>query len=150
MRLSRRRFLRSAAAVGGALAFRRWSSWSPGTPGVTAAPALNPSGSPGGLPTPAAVALVKADEHRDGVLRAMRLVDPVQVRGKFVVIKPNLNSSHTFPGSTHEATLRTLIEVCQARGAREILVADRSGMGDTEAVIPRERAGPDGSFRPVA
>ncbi len=135
MRFSRRRLLRTAAAVGGALTLRRWFSWSPERPDIAAAPALNPSGPPGAVTGPAAVALVRADDHRDGVLRALRLFDPVQVRGKFVVIKPNLNSSHPFPGSTHEATLRTLIEVCQTGGAREILVADRSGMGDTEAVI---------------
>lgn len=135
MNLSRRKFLKTAAAVGGALTVHQWSSSTPEIPRAVAAPVTAPAGSPGGAPAQATVALIKSDEHRDGVLRAIHLLDPVQVRGKSVVIKPNLNSSHPFPGSTHEETLRTLIEVCQIGGAREILVADRSGMGDTEAVL---------------
>jgi uncharacterized protein (DUF362 family) len=132
--MSRRRFLTTAAAAGGALAFR-WPHRSSGSPRAAAAPATAPPGPAGAVPTQATVALIQAGEHRDGVLRALHLLDPVQLRGKFVIVKPNLNSSHPFPGSTHEDTLRTLVEVCQAGGARDILIADRSGMGDTEAVI---------------
>jgi uncharacterized protein (DUF362 family) len=83
----------------------------------------------------ARVALIRTGDHRDGVLRALRLLDPLAVHGKSVVIKPNLNSSHPFPGSTHLDTLRTLIEICRAGGAREITIPDRSGMGDTSRVI---------------
>jgi uncharacterized protein (DUF362 family) len=132
--MSRRTFLTTAAATGGVLAIR-YRSWMSEIPHAAAAPGAAPS-SPAGTPAPqATVALVKADEHRDGVLRALRLLGPISLRGKSIVLKPNLNSSHPFPGSTHEETLRTLVEVCQAGGARDILIADRSGMGDTEAVI---------------
>jgi uncharacterized protein (DUF362 family) len=62
-------------------------------------------------------------------------LDPPALHGKSVVIKPNLNSSHAFPASTHLETLRTLIEMCRAAGARDIAVPDRSGMGDTSRVI---------------
>lgn len=124
MRQSRREFLRIAAAAGGSLALRRWPSAAPRGARAHAAPART-----------ARVALVKTEDHRDGVLRALGLVDPLRVRGLSVVIKPNLNSSHQFPASTHEDTLRTLIEVCKNGGAREITVADRSGMGDTPRVI---------------
>ncbi|MDR7418299.1 MAG: DUF362 domain-containing protein [Armatimonadota bacterium] len=113
---SRRSFLKMAAATGATLALSRWPSW------ACAAPT-------------ARVALIKTDDHRDGVLRALRLVDPLTVQGKSVVIKPNFNSAHAFPGSTHPETLRTLLEICRAGGAREITIADRSGMGDTPRVI---------------
>jgi len=116
MRHSRRAFLKFAAAAGGALAFRGWPARVFGAPRSR-------------------VILIKTDDHRDGVLRAIRQVDPIPLRGLSVVIKPNLNSSHRFPASTHEDTLRTLIEVCKAGGAREITIADRSGMGDTPRVI---------------
>src|SRR3990170_7296533 len=116
MKHSRRDFLKMAAATGGAVALHRWPAW------AFAA-------------TTARVALVKTDDHRDGVLRALRLVEPLALQGKSVIIKPNLNSSHRFPASTHEDTLQTLIEVCRAGGAREITVPDRAGMGDTQRVI---------------
>jgi uncharacterized protein (DUF362 family) len=81
------------------------------------------------------VALIKATDHGEGVLRALRLVPMPVVRDRSVVIKPNLNSSHPFPGATHNETLRTLLVVCRDGGAREITIADRSGMGDTTRVI---------------
>lgn len=124
MRPSRRRFLKIAAAAGGALAMRHWPFVASRAARARAAPART-----------SRIALVKADDHRDGVMRALGLLDPVQVRGLSVVIKPNLNSAHRFPGSTHEDTLRALIEVCKNAGARAITVADRSGMGDTTSVI---------------
>jgi uncharacterized protein (DUF362 family) len=116
MKHSRRDFLKMAATTGGAVALHRWPAW------AFAA-------------TTARVALVKTDDHRDGVLRALRLVEPLALQGKSVVIKPNLNSSHRFPASTHEETLRALIEVCKTGGARDITVADRAGMGDTQRVM---------------
>lgn len=120
MRLSRRKFLRAAATIGSAMAFGLWPRRSPAAP-----------------PKPGStkVALVKTDQHRDGVLRALGLLEPLSLRGRSVVIKPNLNSSHPFPGSTHEETLRVLVEVCKTGGAREITIADRSGMGDTLQVM---------------
>ncbi len=118
MRQSRRRFLKTAATVGGALALRMWPARAQASETETAR-----------------VALVKTDSHRDGVLRALRLLPPMRLEARSVVIKPNLNSAHAFPASTHEETLRTLIDVCKAGGAREIIVADRAGMGDTPRVI---------------
>ncbi len=130
MRPSRRQFLRIAAATGGALALHRWPAW------AFASPA-------------ARVALVRTEDHRDGVLRALRLLPPVSYEGKSAVIKPNLNSADPFPASTHEETLRTLAEMCKTGGAREITIADRSGMGDTARVMRDKRldaiAGPAGA-----
>lgn len=102
--------------------------------GGAAALQLAPSPA-GSAPRPARVALIKTDSHRDGVLRAVRLLPQVAVRGRTVVIKPNLNSSDPFPGSTHEETLRTLVELCRTGGAGDITIADRSGMGDTAQVM---------------
>jgi uncharacterized protein (DUF362 family) len=113
---SRREFLKMAAATGGALALGRWPSWAFAS-------------------MSARVALVRSEDHRDAAQRALRLLVPLAVRGKTVVIKPNLNSAHPFPGSTHLETLRTLVETCRTGGAAEVLIPDRSGMGDTARVI---------------
>jgi uncharacterized protein (DUF362 family) len=55
-----------------------------------------------------------------------------------VAIKPNFNSADPFPASTHLETLRLLVRHFQAAGAREITVADRSGMGDTRRVMEQK------------
>jgi uncharacterized protein (DUF362 family) len=52
-------------------------------------------------------------------------------------LKPNFNSSDPTPGSTHNDVLRTLVGWLQERGASSILLADRSGMGQTRQVMER-------------
>ena len=126
MRQNRRGVLRTAAAGGGAVARGLWPFRFLSLPAPAPASAAS---------APARVVLIKTDRHREGVQRALRLLDPLPLESRSVVIKPNLNSSHPFPASTHEETLRTLIEVCRAAGAREITIADRSGMGDTSRVM---------------
>ncbi len=51
--------------------------------------------------------------------------------GKTVALKANFNSADPFPASTHLDTLRAIVAVLQEAGAREITLAERSGMGDT-------------------
>lgn len=132
MRQTRRKLF--ASVLGGAAALQL--AHGPGRASSRPAPAvvLGAAGPAGSAP-PARVALIKTDSHRDGVLRAVRLLPQVAVRDRTVVIKPNLNSSDPFPGSTHAETLRTLVELCRTGGAGEITIADRSGMGDTAQVM---------------
>lgn len=81
------------------------------------------------------VALVKTTDRAEGVRRAVGLLGLNPVRGRSVVLKPNFNSADPPPGSTHLDTLRALLEQLWAMGAREITIADRSGMGDTPKVM---------------
>ena len=131
---TRRGFLKALAAAGGALALRRWPpparSWLVPSSLVPSAAAASAAAQ-----TRATVALIRTSSHREGVLRALQLAPLPSLRDRTVVIKPNLNSSDPFPGSTHPETLRALLEVCRDGGAREIIIADRSGMGDTTRVI---------------
>ena len=60
-------------------------------------------------------------------------INPVE--GKSVFLKPNFNSADPTPGSTHNDTLRALVERLWEMGAQRISVGDRSGMGDTRAVM---------------
>ena len=57
--------------------------------------------------------------------------------GKSVALKANFNSADPFPASTHPDTLRTIVTLLRAAGAREITLAERSGMGDTREVLER-------------
>lgn len=83
------------------------------------------------------VSLIKTTDRRNGVRAAAGLLalPEASFSGKEVVLKPNFNSADPFPGSTHNDTLVALIELLRELGAKEITVADRSGMGVTRAVI---------------
>jgi len=132
VRRTRRGFLKTAATAGGAVVLRGWFPRLFSNPSSAMSASLFPSGT---APARSTIVLIKTTDHREGVRRALRMMPAPVVRDLSVVIKPNFNSSHPFPGSTHNETLRTLLEVCRAGGAREITVADRSGMGDTTRVI---------------
>lgn len=58
-----------------------------------------------------------------------------ELTGKKVVLKPNLNSAHPFPGSTHPDTLRTLVGSIKEANPASIHIVDRSGMGNTIGVM---------------
>ena len=117
--MTRRRFLGASAVAGmSALLPRR------GAP-VEAAPE-------------ARVSLVRSSDRAEAISAAIDLLDLDPVNGKRVVLKPNFNSSDPFPGSTHPTTLRPLIEKLGEMGARSIVVADRSGMGDTRRVMEQK------------
>jgi uncharacterized protein (DUF362 family) len=83
----------------------------------------------------ARVVVVKAEDRAEGIRRALALWGGVEVGGKHVVVKPNFNSADAFPGSTHPDTLEKLVDWLGSGGAARVTVADRSGMGDTKAVM---------------
>lgn len=84
------------------------------------------------------VSLVKSEDRPHAVKKAIELLGVNPVKGKNVILKPNFNSAHSFPGSTHNDTLRTLIEKLSEMGARSFKVADRSGMGNTRTVMQQK------------
>ena len=86
----------------------------------------------------ATVSLVKSGDRIHAVEKAMELLGVNPVSGKNVILKPNFNSSHPFPGSTHNDMLRTLIKKLSSMGAKSFKVADRSGMGATKAVMQQK------------
>ena len=74
---------------------------------------------------------VRTADRAEGIRRGLAALGAPAVKDKRVVIKPNFNSADAFPASTHMDTLRLLVRHLKVSGAREITVADRSGMGDT-------------------
>jgi uncharacterized protein (DUF362 family) len=83
----------------------------------------------------ARVALVKTADRAEGVRRAIDLAVAPSLAGSRLLLKPNLNSADPSPGSTHPDTLRALSTWLLAAGARQVTLGDRSGMGDTGAVM---------------
>jgi uncharacterized protein (DUF362 family) len=57
--------------------------------------------------------------------------------GRTVALKANFNSADPFPASTHPDTLRAIVTLLKEAGAREITLAERSGMGYTRANLEK-------------
>ena len=85
------------------------------------------------------VALVRTADRNFGVKQATGLLDLKPLHGKKIVLKPNFNSADPAPGSTHMDTLRTLIQVLQEAGARQITLAERSGPGDSTRTVMEKK-----------
>lgn len=86
----------------------------------------------------AQVALVKTGDRISGTSRALELLDLGAIRDKDLFLKPNFNSADAPPGSTHNDTLIALVRGLRALGASRITVGDRSGMGETRAVMQQK------------
>ncbi len=81
------------------------------------------------------VSLVKCDDRVEGINTAISLLgglDPlVKNNASYILIKPNCNTAHPFPASTHPQTLETTIELLLAAGvaADDIVVSDLPNAG---------------------
>jgi uncharacterized protein (DUF362 family) len=100
------------------------------TPAPTAIPTLVSTAEPG-----ARVALVKTRDRVAGTRRVVELLGINPAAGKPVLLKPNYNSADPAPGSTETPMLRELVMMLSEMGAGKLTVADRSGMGNTSAVL---------------
>jgi uncharacterized protein (DUF362 family) len=107
--------------------------------GLALLPALGTAGLAQALgPRRSRVAVVRTRDRRHGVTEALRLLDPKDVRGKRVVIKPNFNTADEAPGSTHNDTLSQLVKELQAREARSITLGESSGPPNTRGVMEKK------------
>lgn len=107
------------------------------TPSPSATPSPTPVPAPTAVPARGRVALVRTDDRRNGVRRALDLLDVNGPAGGNVLVKPNYNSADPPPGSTHDDVLRTLMEWLGEHPTDSILLAERSGMGETRRVLER-------------
>ena len=98
----------------------------PPAPTPTAPP--NPPAPP--KDTRTRVALVRDSDRARGITRAVALLGLPELGGK----KPNFNSEHATPGSSHEQTLQTLLKMLTERGAN-VTLGDRSGMAVTREAM---------------
>jgi hypothetical protein len=152
--MSRREFLRLAGGLGAAAGLAgacRFAGLTAGTniPPTSPPGAAMPSSTPlqpgatatvvSPTPTPASlvgrVALVRTADRAEGLRRAVGLLGVRTSAEAEVFVKPNLNSADPTPGSTHNDVLQAMIEQLHAWNAGRITVGDRSGMGDTRAVM---------------
>lgn len=83
----------------------------------------------------AKVALVRTGDRTNGIEAAMKLISFPSPKGKKVLIKPNFNTADPPPGSTHNDTLRKLVQEMKARGAAGLTVGESCGPGSTKKVM---------------
>ncbi|MGD8322562.1 MAG: DUF362 domain-containing protein, partial [Gemmatimonadota bacterium] len=81
------------------------------------------------------VALIRTSDRRDGVRRAMALLDPTGMAGKRVVLKPNFNSADGGPAGTQDDTLLQLVAELKERDARTVTLGESSGPQGTTSVM---------------
>ncbi len=79
--------------------------------------------------------MVSASNRRESIKKLLGRFDLSGFKGARVVLKANYNSADPFPASTHIDTLRTIVEGLKGAGAGHLLLAERSGMGDTRRVL---------------
>ena len=72
------------------------------------------------------VVVAKTENRGDGVRNALRALAVNPAKGKDVLIKPNFNTSHPTPASTHNDTLEALVQELWAMGAASISLGERS------------------------
>ena len=107
--------------------------------GLALAPALG-TGALAQAPAPrrSRVALVRTSDRKRGVAEVLRLMDPRNIAGKRVVLKPNFNTADETPGSTHNDTLAQLVTEIHERGARSITLGESSGPRRTRTVMEQK------------
>jgi uncharacterized protein (DUF362 family) len=81
------------------------------------------------------VFVTKTSDRNKGVKSLLSRYNLGEFTGKHVALKANFNSADPFPASTHIDTLQSIVEVIQGAGAADVTLGERSGMGNTRAVL---------------
>lgn len=81
------------------------------------------------------VYIIKTTDRSGGIAALIAAAGLPDLAGKKVVIKPNFNSDDPFPATTHLDTLKAAIEFVKAASPESLVIAERSGMGETEEVL---------------
>jgi uncharacterized protein (DUF362 family) len=81
------------------------------------------------------VFLVKTDNRKEGIKDLLENFDITNFKSKNVALKANYNSDDPFPASTHPETLQNLVKAIKKADPGNIILAERSGMGNTREVL---------------
>jgi uncharacterized protein (DUF362 family) len=96
----------------------------PSTPNMTGQPGMTAAAASG----KARVIIIKASDRKDGIMQALTMFGGLGfAAGRDVIIKPNFNSTYDFPATTHDDTIRTVVEQLKAANAGHIILGESSG-----------------------
>jgi len=79
--------------------------------------------------------LTRTDDRSEAVRSLLKFFDMEEYEKKTVALKANFNSADPFPASTHLETLGALVLGLKDAGAKDIVMAERSGMDNTREVL---------------
>jgi uncharacterized protein (DUF362 family) len=130
MKLSRRQFLAVSAVAGLGVIGGYLYVFS----GKRRAP-LIPPGDNGTVSDASKVYMVETTDRGEGTRMLLGEFGDIDFRDKSVALKANFNSADPPPASTHLDTLEELVGYLRDAGAGDVTLAERSGMGDTGAVL---------------
>lgn len=81
------------------------------------------------------VYMMKTDDRKFGIPELMNKFNLKEWSGNTIALKANYNSSDEYPASTHVETLRSIVSQLIINKTGKIILAERSGMGDTRKVL---------------
>ena len=84
------------------------------------------------------VAVILNPDRDYSTRKVVEYVGLPDLDGLDVFIKPNFNTADAAPGSTHNDTLRTAVEMVRSCGPNGIVVGDRSGPAKTRKVFEQK------------
>lgn len=84
------------------------------------------------------VAFFETKNRVEGVKNSMKALGINPVKNKDVLIKPNFNTADPVPGSTHNDTLKTIIEEVWEMGAKTVTLGERSFPPTREVMEQKE------------
>ena len=133
MKLSRRQFLAVSAVaglgvIGGYLYILSGERRDPVVPPTDDGDGSSVSGA-------SQVYVVETSDRGEGVRMLLGEFEDIDFRDKSVALKANFNSADPPPASTHLDTLEALMGYLRGAGAGDVTLAERSGMGNTGAVL---------------
>ena len=83
------------------------------------------------------VFMVKTDKRAEGIETLLENYNLTGFQGKNIALKANFNSADPFPASSHPETVKTLVKSIKNHGPSNIILAERSGMGNTRDVLEK-------------
>jgi uncharacterized protein (DUF362 family) len=83
------------------------------------------------------VFLVKTTDRQEGINKLFENLAMDGFKDKTVALKANFNSADPFPASTHIQTLQTILDELKTAESGKIILAERSGMGNTVKVLEK-------------
>jgi len=81
------------------------------------------------------VFLIKTNDRNFGIKKIFEKFDLKDYYGKTIALKANFNSADPFPASTHIDTLENIVKILKEAEVKDIVLAERSGMGKTRDVL---------------
>jgi uncharacterized protein (DUF362 family) len=84
------------------------------------------------------VYVVSTDDRMGGFADLLAMAGLGFAAGRSVVLKPNFNSANAFPASTHDDTIRAVVNGLRDAGAGSMRLAESSGPSGTASVVAQK------------